>query len=148
MFAKRLAAITLAAGALLAPAASAVEPFLVNVDQTSTLKLSGAASSVILGNATVVDVTLADAHTLLLTGKAYGSTNLIVLDAAGRTLYQNNIAVAGSSVGELTIVRGGGTFSYSCIDKCRPTPVVGDAPDHFTGVMATVTGKTGPAKGE
>ena len=41
-----------------------------------------------------------------------------------------------------------GTYSYSCVDKCRATPMVGDAPDHFTSVMSTVTGKAATAKGE
>ncbi len=66
----------------LAPAAMA-DPFKVKVDQTVTLKLNQAANSVVVGNATVADVTVHDARTLLVTGKAFGSTNLTVLDRAG-----------------------------------------------------------------
>ena len=45
-------------------------------------------------------------------------------------------------------MRGAGTYSYSCVDKCRPTPMVGDAPGHFSDVMGTVTGKASTAKGD
>nr|HPG89139.1 pilus assembly protein N-terminal domain-containing protein [Hyphomicrobium sp.] len=59
----------------LAPAAAA-DPLKVRVDQTIPLKLSQAANSVVVGNATVADVAVHDARTLLVTGKAFGSTNL------------------------------------------------------------------------
>ena len=130
----------------LAPAAAA-DPFSVKVDQTVTLKLSSPANSVVIGNATVADVSVADARTLLVTGKAYGSTNLTVLDRAGNTIYTNQLVVGGEPDNGMTIVRAGGTYSYSCVDKCHATPMVGDAPGHFADVMTTVTGKEATAKG-
>ena len=48
----------------------------------------------------------------------------------------------------LTIIRGQGAYSYSCVDKCRATPMVGDAPEHFGDIMTTITGKSAAAKGE
>ena len=50
----------------LAPAAAA-DPFKVKVDETVTLKLNQPANSVVVGNATVADVTVHDARTLLVT---------------------------------------------------------------------------------
>jgi Flp pilus assembly secretin CpaC len=114
---KFLAALALSLA--LAPVAAAADPFTVQVDQTVTLKVGGAANSVIIGNATVADVAVHDARTLLI-----------------------------ESDSGLTIIRGQGTYSYSCSDKCRATPMVGDAPEHFSGVMSTVTGKAAAAKGE
>lgn len=141
-------AAALAPAALAEPAPPIVkEVFKVKVDQTVTLKLAGAADSVVIGNATVADVAVHDPSTLLVTGKAFGTTNLIVLDRGGRTIYQSNIAVAGSDDAGLTIVRGTGTYSYSCYEKCRATPTVGDAPGHFLETMQTVTGMAGSAKG-
>jgi hypothetical protein len=135
-------ALTLA----LAPAAAA-DPFSVKIDQTVTLKLNAPANSVVIGNATVADVAVHDARTLLVTGKAFGSTNLTVLDRAGNTIYTNQLVVGGEDDNGLTIVRGGGTYSYSCVDKCRSTPVVGDDPAHFSEVMSTVTAKAQTGKG-
>jgi hypothetical protein len=131
----------------LAPAAAA-DPFKVKVDETVTLKLSQPANSVVVGNATVADVTVHDARTLLITGKAFGSTNLTVLDRAGNTIYSSQLTVGGEDDNGLTIVRSGATYSYSCVDKCRGTPMVGDATSHFQDVMQTVTGKQQTAKGQ
>lgn len=130
----------------LAPVALA-DPFQVRVDQTVPLKLTAPANSVVIGNATVADVSVHDANTLLITGKAFGSTNITVLDRAGNTIYANQLVVGGEDATGLTIVRGGGTYSYSCVDKCRATPMVGDAPGHFSDVMTTVTGKAATASG-
>ena len=130
----------------LAPAAAA-DPFKVKVDETVTLKLNQPANSVVVGNATVADVAVHDARTLLVTGKAFGSTNLTVLDRAGNTIYSSQLLVGGEEADGLTIVRGGGTYSYSCVDKCRATPMVGDAPNHFADIMTTVQGKQATAKG-
>ena len=99
------------------------------------------------GNATVADVSVHDANTLLITGKAFGSTNLTVLDRAGNTIYTSQLTVGGEDDNGLTIVRSGATYSYSCVDKCRATPMVGDAPGHFSDVMATVSGKQATARG-
>lgn len=130
----------------IAPAAAA-DPFMVKVDQTVTLRLGSPANSVVIGNATVADVTVHDARTLLVTGKAFGSTNLTVLDRDGNTIYSNQLVVGGEESTSLTVIRGTGTYSYSCVDKCRATPMVGDAPQHFSDVMNTVTGKVATAKG-
>lgn len=143
---KKILAV-LAVAAALAPAAVA-DPFKVMVDQTVPLKIAGAANSVIVGNAAVADVAVHDARTLLVTGKAFGATNLTVLDRAGNTIYSNQLVVGGEDDSGLTIVRGQGTFSYSCLDKCRATPMVGDDPSHFSNVMATVSGKAAAARGE
>jgi hypothetical protein len=137
----------LALALALAPAAAA-DPFSVKIDQTVTLKLNAPANSVVIGNATVADVSVHDARTLLVTGKAFGETNLTVLDRAGNTIYTNQLIVGGEEDAGLTIVRGAGTYSYSCVDKCRATPMVGDAPQHFSDVLGTVTAKSQTAKGE
>jgi Flp pilus assembly secretin CpaC len=130
MSAKRII-FGLALVAALAPAAAA-EPFKVSVDQTLTLKLPSPANSVVIGNATIADVAVHDASTLLVTGKTFGATNIMVLDGSGRTIYENQINVGHvAAQGELTVVRGTDTFTYSCIGKCRATPMVGDNPDHY-----------------
>jgi Flp pilus assembly secretin CpaC len=129
-----------------APAAFA-DTFTVKVDQTVAVKLASPANSVVIGNATVADVTVHDASTLLITGKAFGSTNVLVLDRTGKAIWQTDLAVAGGSDTALTIIRAGATNTYSCTDKCRGTPTTGDEPAFFNQVMQTVTGKDSTAKG-
>lgn len=138
------AALALAIAA--APAALA-EAFKVTVDQTVALKVPGSANSVVIGNASVADVTMHDSTTLLVTGKSFGSTNLMVLDAAGRTVYSNQVLVGGQADTDMTIIRSGSTYTYSCVDKCRSTTTVGDAPSYFQETLGTITAKSGVARG-
>jgi Flp pilus assembly secretin CpaC len=145
MAAKKILGAMAFAMALAAPAFA--DPFTVKIDQTVAVKLASAANSVVLGNATVADVTVHDARTLLITGKAFGTTNVMVLDRAGNTIWSTDLAVRSGTDGELTIQRGAATFTYSCLEKCRGTPTVGDDPTHFGAVMGTVTGKSQTAKG-
>ncbi len=137
----------LAVAIAFAPAAFA-DPLKVTVDQTVPLKIAGAANSVIVGNASVADVAVHDARTLLVTGKSFGSTNLTVLDRAGNTIYSSQLIVGGEDDAGVTIVRGQGTYSYSCVDKCRATPMVGDDPGHFSSVMGTINSKASAARGQ
>ena len=72
---------------VLHPSRSPPSPSRFQLDQTVSLALNQhPAASVALGNATVADVTVSDAHTLLITGKAFGTTNLLVLDRNGQTI--------------------------------------------------------------
>ncbi len=139
--------IAAALAAALAPTALAAEPFKVSLDQTVSLALSHPAASVALGNATVADVTVSDANTLLITGKAFGTTNLLVMDRNGQTILQTQLVVAADNVGQLTIYRGNGTNTYSCVEKCRPAPVVGDAADFYSNTMGTIQSKAATAAG-
>ncbi len=145
MFARMIAASAFVVAAY-APAAHA-EALDVLVDQTVTLKLNAPANSVVIGNAAVVDVAIHDPRTLLITGKGFGSTNLLVLDNAGRTVYSNMMSVSDNRTDQLTIVRGEGNYTYSCTDRCRGTPMVGDDAAHFQAVMNTVNGMQGAAEG-
>jgi Flp pilus assembly secretin CpaC len=122
--------------------------FNVGVDQTATLQLASPADSVVIGNAAIADVAVHDPNTLLITGKAFGSTNILVLGRGGNTIYSNTIAVADRSSNQITIVRGPGTYTYSCIEKCRGTPTIGDAPSHFEEVMKSVETMAGSARGQ
>jgi Pilus formation protein N terminal region len=133
--------------ALVAAPAAIADPFKISVDQTVSLKIPGSAASVVIGNASVADVAVHDSNTLLVTGKSFGSTNLMVLDGAGRTIYSNQLLVGGQADTDMTIVRAGGTYTYSCVDKCRSTATVGDAPTFFQETLQTLQAKSGAAKG-
>src|SRR5689334_24660783 len=94
----RRAALLLAAllsfGAL-APAAAVAEegPISVKVNMARILRISAPAATVIIGNPGVADVTIQDPQTLVLTGKSYGQTNLIVLDNAGNPVADTMVSV-------------------------------------------------------
>ena len=75
-------ALVLMAGLIVSPAAHAAanDPVSVQVNMARILRISAPAATVIIGNPGVADVTIQDPQTLILTGKSYGQTNLIVLE--------------------------------------------------------------------
>lgn len=73
-----------ACATVFAPAFAQQQQMLrVYMDQARVLKLDRPVSKVIVGNAKVADATVADAKTIVLTGRSFGSTNLVLLDADG-----------------------------------------------------------------
>lgn len=93
----------------------------VEIDRSTRLTLRGPASSIIVANPRVADVTLTDASTLFVTGKGYGSTEIIAMDAAGRTLLQTQVIVGGASTGSVRLWRGAQVTDVACGTTCSPS---------------------------
>lgn len=66
----------------------------VYMDHARVLKLDRPVSKVIVGNAKVADATVADAKTIVLTGRSFGTTNLVLLDADGNAILDERILVS------------------------------------------------------
>jgi Flp pilus assembly secretin CpaC len=60
-----------------------VSPVGVVLDFAKILSFAQPARTIIIGNPAIVDGTLNDENTIVLTGKALGTTNMIVLGEAG-----------------------------------------------------------------
>ncbi|WP_262269898.1 pilus assembly protein N-terminal domain-containing protein [Microvirga yunnanensis] len=102
----------------------------VVLDLAKILKLNEPARTIVIGNPAVLDATINDERTLVLTGKTLGTTNMIVLDGDGDEVTNLMInVVQGSHI--VTVHRGNQKETYNCIGACRPTVAVG------TGVIAT-----------
>ena len=72
-------------GATKAHAQSAPKLLAVTLDQATVVKLPAGASTLIVGNPMIADVTmLKTGAAMVVTGKGYGQTNLIALNFAGR----------------------------------------------------------------
>jgi Flp pilus assembly secretin CpaC len=76
--------------------------------------------TVIIGNPAIVDGTLNDERTIVLTGKAVGTTNLIVLGEAGREIASLVVNVIPTRDQLTTVHQGETQQTYSCADACRP----------------------------
>jgi hypothetical protein len=63
---------------------------------------------VIVGDPSVADVLVVDRRTLFVQGKGYGETEVVVLDAEGRTVWQGDVAVVAPDQGRVSVVRGPG----------------------------------------
>jgi len=105
-----------------APAALAQSRQLsVEVDHITRLNLSGSAASVIVGNPGIADVTVVDANTLYVSGRAYGVTEIAVLDGLGRTIYQGEVVVSAPSSGQVRVWRGAAVTHMACATTCSPS---------------------------
>lgn len=108
-----------AAGSALAAAAGALN---VHMDQSVRISLRAPATSVVVGNPAIADVSVIDARTLLVLGKGYGITNLVVMDQGGRVLFNREIVVSAGDAGRVSIWRGASSTSYACSPRCEREP--------------------------
>ena len=107
-----------AAAALLAAQPALAETLTVRLDQSAPVRLSAPARDVVVGNPNIADITMLDSRHLVVMGKAYGVTNLLVMDAAGRTILDRQVVVS-SSDSAMAYYRGGQTVSYACAERCE-----------------------------
>jgi Flp pilus assembly secretin CpaC len=103
-------------------------PISVNASMARVLRLSGPAATVIVGNPGVADVTIQDPQTLVLTGRSFGRTNLIVLDSNGEPIADTLIEVVQLSTGSMTVYQGMNRTTLSCAPECMPSVTLGDDP--------------------
>jgi Flp pilus assembly secretin CpaC len=146
-FSRSLAALVV--GALLAgsPLAALAEsaPVTVKVNMARILRISAPASTVIVGNPGVADVTIQDPQTLILTGKSYGQTNLIVLDSTGSPIADTMVVVVQQQADLITVYMGDRRTSLACAPQCQPTMMIGDDTDFTSDVVASARTVAGAA---
>jgi hypothetical protein len=127
-----LASVVFAAVAVLAGPVLAQQVALT-LDTSRTLRLHGAASGVVVGDASVADVIVHEPNLLVIMGKATGSTHLLVVDARGRSLFDGVIRVSEPEPeGLVTVLRGKNQQTLACQPRCQPRPTVGDSADAFS----------------
>jgi hypothetical protein len=63
---------------------------------------------------------------LFVTGRSYGSTNLVVVGQGGRVLYSGRVVVTPDETDVVMITRGVETARLECTPLCRPRPDIGD----------------------
>jgi hypothetical protein len=129
-----LAAASGLAAVAQAPAAgppARMETVAVALDHARVVKLPERTATVIVGNPIIADVAVQKNGILVVTGKSYGQTNLIALDAGGVMLAESQISVRQSAEGIMTVQRGFDRESYSCTPHCQPSIQLGDAAKFF-----------------
>ena len=120
----RLVAALASAAVLAAPAAVTAQSASLNVeiDQATRVQLRAPAGSVIVGNPQIADVTVVDSNTLYITGKGYGVTEVVAVDAIGRTVFQSQVIVSeGAGSGRVRVWRGAQATEMACGASCSPS---------------------------
>jgi Flp pilus assembly secretin CpaC len=112
-------------------------PISVSVNMARVLRISAPAATVIVGNPGIADVTIQDAKTLVLTGKSYGQTNLIILDNVGNPIADTLVDVVQMSSSVVTVYQGLQRTSVACAPICQPTIMLGDQNEYTANTLAS-----------
>jgi Flp pilus assembly secretin CpaC len=107
------------------------EPVRVHLDQAQLLKLPEKTATLVIGNPLIADAVV-QGTVLVITGKSYGLTNLVILDRGGATLGEYPIQVVGPTGNVVVVYRGVERESYSCALNCERRITLGDSPTFFT----------------
>ncbi|ESX77810.1 MULTISPECIES: pilus assembly protein N-terminal domain-containing protein [unclassified Mesorhizobium] len=111
-------AVVLAAAAFAVPA-KAGAGIEVTMNQAKIVKLSRAADTIVVGNPAIADASVQDASTIVLTGKGFGVTNLVVLDQEGNPIVDEQITVVRQAASSVRIYRRAEVQTMSCAPYCE-----------------------------
>jgi Pilus formation protein N terminal region len=119
----------------------------INLDQAEVMQLPDRVATIVIGNPLIADATLQSGGILVVTGKGYGSTNLLALDRAGRVLLTKTVQVLGAGTEDLVVVyKGVERESYSCAPYCQRRITLGDSPGFFNATLAQSGARNGQAQ--
>lgn len=108
---------------------------LVMLDQAKVIRIDHEADTVIIGNPAIADAVLYDRKTLVITGRAFGSTNLLILDDNGELVVDESIRVHPAVDTIVTVHRATQSYTYSCAPTCRAAVAPGDQQDYFENTV-------------
>jgi Flp pilus assembly secretin CpaC len=131
---------------VLAAHAAAAATVTVVLDQAKVMKLPERVATVIVGNPLIADVSVQSGGLMVLTGKAYGSTNLLVLDRSGAVLLEHDVKVDGPQ-DALVVYRGLERETYSCTPDCERRITLGDSQTFFNATLSQSGSRSGQAAG-
>ena len=140
--ARMLCTVMLVAAGLAAWQATAIAaedaPISVVLDRAKVMRISRPADVVIIGNPAIADATIQDNRTLIITGRAYGTTNLIILDASGQAIADAVLTVTAANDDIVTVFKRSARETLSCTPDCSPTLTIGDQTDTFSTVNSQI----------
>jgi Flp pilus assembly secretin CpaC len=135
--------LSLAAATLLCRPALAEAPLDIVLDQATLMKLPEKVSTIVVGNPLIADVAVQSGGLVVVTGKGYGSTNIIVLDRSGTVLMERSVVVRGPSDQIVSVYRGVERETYSCTPNCERRITLGDSAAYFTATLGQSDVRTG-----
>jgi len=144
--ARALAGAALLGATIMTAPAHAEDTIKVRVDQAAITKLPANVATIVIGNPMIADVTVQPGGLMVITGKGYGSTNMIALDRAGTVLAERNIEVMGTGDDTVVVYRGVARETYSCTPECENRVTLGDAPAYFDATMSQAANRTARAQ--
>lgn len=106
--------------ALVMTADAQAEPGIeVIMNQARIVKLTRAADTIVVGNPEIADASVQDANTIILTGRGFGVTNLVVLDKDGAAVIDEQVTVVRQTAQSVRIYRRADIQTLSCTPYCE-----------------------------
>ena len=132
-----------------ASAAHSAEQLTIFADQSQIIRLDRAPGTIVVGNPSIVDVTI-QGNQLFLHGRAFGKTNITVLDEGGNALGEYNVNVGLEDEFNTVVFKGvpGGVLrsTFTCQYDCEVVLHIGDDKDAFKVVHEQQKNKLGIAQ--
>ncbi len=117
----------------------------VLLDRAQLFKIPETTKTLVIGNPIIADVSIIKNGLMVVTGKSYGTTNVIALDGQGRQISDTLIQVTAPTEQVITVQRGLEQESYHCAPSCNPTLRLGDTDAYFGKVGAQAARHSGLA---
>ncbi len=116
-----LKSVALLAGLVAMPATTLADTSSIEVvmNQAKIVKLARPADTIVIGNPEIADAAVQDATTIVLTGKGFGVTNLVVLDIDGQPVVDEQVVVSRQTVDSVRIYRRANVQTLSCTPYCE-----------------------------
>ena len=134
------------ASATAAGAAVRSDVLEITLDQAKVAKVPTGTTTLVVGNPSVADVTMLKGGVgMVVTGKGYGQTNLVAIDAQGNILDEKQIVVIPTRT-VLVVQRGDSRVSYACNPQCMPTVQLGDDSKSFGDAAGQISQHNGLAR--
>lgn len=112
------------------PAAVQAADISVVLDQARLVKLPDRVSTIVIGNPMVADAAVQSGGWMIITGKGYGTTNIVALDRTGAILMERTVEVQGPQ-NVVVVYRGVERDTLSCTPECSRRLTLGDGPAFF-----------------
>jgi Pilus formation protein N terminal region len=130
-----------------APTSAAAADIGVVLDHARLIRLPERVATIVIGNPLIADAAVQSGGLMVVTGKGYGTTNIIALDRSGAVLMEKTIEVVGPREELMVVYRGAVRETYSCSPVCEPRIMPGDGDKFFDGIIGQSTNRSGLAAG-
>ncbi|MGE0627621.1 MAG: pilus assembly protein N-terminal domain-containing protein, partial [Hyphomicrobiaceae bacterium] len=102
----------------------------------------------IIGNPMIADIAIQASNLIVVTGKSFGVTNIIALDADRNIIQEQRVMVQRETTGVGRLTKGTKSESWNCSPQCNPTITVGDDSQYFSAPAESAQRKIKMTEGQ
>lgn len=89
------------------------------MNQAKIVKIARPADTIVVGNPMIADASVQDSTTIVLTGKGFGVTNLVILDSDGSPIVDEQVIVSRHDPRSVRVYRCSDVQTLSCTPYCE-----------------------------